>query len=86
LLLGATSGYGIWLVTATLIVVLTPVDNWAVSATIALAAVTSTAFLLARHQPDRDRAIACWVAPSLPALTSACLLIGPALFAVGISA
>jgi hypothetical protein len=69
----------------TLIVVLTPVTNWAVAAVLALTVVSGSAFLLARHQPEREKAVACWVAPGLPAVTSAYLLIGPALFAVGVS-
>jgi hypothetical protein len=69
----------------TLIVALTPINNWPLAAVLALTAVSTSAFFLARHQPDRETAVACWVAPGLPALTSAYLLIGPALFAVGVS-
>jgi hypothetical protein len=85
-LFGVTAGYGAWLLAVTLIVGLTPVNSWTLAAVLALALVTVSAAFLARHQSDREKAVACWVAPGLPALTSVYLLVGPLLLAVGVSA
>lgn len=73
--IGAGFGYLVWLVGTMVVLATTPVDYWVISEAVLLVVLTAASFLVAiRCKPTR-MATVFWVAPVLPILVSAYLLI-----------
>ncbi len=74
-ILGAATGYGVWLLGGAVIILTTPVHLWAVATAILVAGIAAGSFAAARRYRDRPGvAAALWSAPLLPVLASVYLL------------
>lgn len=68
-------GYGIWLTVLFVIIVTTPVHSWVAVSAITFTALTATSFMMALQRKGQPNAAGYWMAPVLPAVTSAYILL-----------
>lgn len=74
-LVGLIGGYCLWLAVLCLIIAITPLHGWVIVAAAVFAILTAASFIIGRRNKENSKAIAYWLAPVLPAIASAYILL-----------